>query len=178
MTETLRPSRRSFVRAAAWTVPVVSIAAAAPAFALTTTSTFVTDTPVKWGSGAVKHVSWDLTLNNGAKVIDTVSITFDYIPNGSGSFNTFTIYGFSPVVDNGWVKGPVSPVSPYTVTATHAADIPANSVYRIHVDFDGADASAGSVSATATIKYVNIAGTVTVPFGTKAWVAGSQHVGH
>mgnify|MGYP006142766077 CR=1 FL=1 len=34
MTDTLvGPSRRSFVRAAAWTVPVVSMVAAAPAFA-------------------------------------------------------------------------------------------------------------------------------------------------
>ena len=171
------PSRRSFVRAAAWTVPVVSIAAAAPAFALTTTSSFTTDTPVKWGNGPVKHVSWDLTLNNGAKVIDTVSITFTYIPNGSGSFNTFTIYGFSPS-DTGWLKGVVSPAAPYTVTATHAEDIAANSVTRIHVDFDGADASAGSVSATATIKYLNMAGTVTVPLGTKIWVSGDEHVGH
>lgn len=178
MTEALvHPSRRSVVRAAAWTMPVVSIAATAPAFALTTTSSFTSSTPVKWGNGPVKHVSWDLTLTNGAKAIDTVSITFTYTPNGSGSFSTFTIYGYSPL-DMGWTQGPATTVSPFTITATHAVDIAANSVTNIHADFDGADASQGSVSATATIKYVNIAQTVQVPLGTKAWGSGSQHTGH
>src|SRR5687767_15163185 len=97
----VRPSRRTLVRAAAWTVPVVSVAAAAPAFAasLVASSTFgqVSD-PVKWGIGNDKHVSWDLRLVNGPVAISSISITFTYAPvNGSANFTAFDVYGYQLV---------------------------------------------------------------------------------
>jgi hypothetical protein len=177
MTNTLaRPTRRTLVRGAAWSVPVVSIAAAAPAFAASGTSSLTAGgAAVKWGNGSTKHVSWDLTLTNGAVAIDTVSITFTYAPNGGGSFTSFTIFGYTPT-DNTWVFPPIPVDGAASVTATHSADIAANSTTRIHTDFAGSDNSAGTVSATATIKYVGSSTTVQVPLGAVAWGAGSEHV--
>src|SRR5688500_2682096 len=97
-----RPTRRTLVRGAAWSVPVVSLAAAAPAFAASgTTSLTSNGGAVKWGTGPTKHVSWDLTLINGAVAIDTVSITFTYTPNGGGKFTSFAVFGYAPT-DNTW----------------------------------------------------------------------------
>jgi hypothetical protein len=176
MTNTLaRPTRRTLVRGAAWSVPVVSIAAAAPAFAASGTSSLTAGgAAVKWGTGPVKHVSWDLILTNGAVAIDTVSITFTYTPNGGGTFTSFTIHGYAPA-DNTWAFPPIPVDGTATVTATHADDIAANSTTRIHTDFAGSDNSAGTVSATATVKYVGSSTTVQVPLGTVAWGAGNEH---
>ena len=176
MTNTLaRPTRRTLVRGAAWSVPVVSIAAAAPAFAASGTSGLTGGAAVKWGTGSTKHVSWDLTLTNGAVAIDTVSITFTYTPNGGGTFTSFTIFGFTPT-DNTWAFPPIPAAGAASVTATHLADIAANSTTHIHTVFAGSDNSAGSVSAIATIKYVGSTKTVQIPLGSVSWAAGSPHV--
>jgi len=176
MSNTLaRPTRRTLVRGAAWSVPVVSIAAAAPAFAASGTSSLTGGAAVKWGNGPTKHVSWDLTLTNGAVAIDTVSITFTYTPNGGGIFTSFTIFGYAPL-DNTWAFPPIPVGGTSTVTATHSAEIAANSTTRIHTDFAGDDNSAGTVSATATIKYVGSSTTVQVPLGAVAWGPGGEHV--
>lgn len=182
MTNTLaRPTRRTLVRGAAWSVPVVSIAAAAPAFATSGTTGLTGGAAVKWGKDAndLWHVSWDLTLTNGLKRIDTVSITFKYIPTSGRSFDTFDIRGFNPT-DTGWlhVVNPVTVAGEYTVTATHSADIVPSAENHIHVDFAGLqNNSAGTVSAVATITYDDsTTATVTIP--SLSWTAGSQHTGH
>ena len=176
MTNTLaRPTRRTLVRGAAWSVPVVSIAAAAPAFAASGTSSLTGGAAVKWGNGSTKHVSWDLTLTNGAVAIDSVSITFTYTPNGGGTFTSFTINGYAPT-DNTWAFSTIPVGGASSVTATHLDNIAANSTTRIHTDFAGSDNSAGTVSATATITYVGSSTTVQIPLGTVTWGAGSEHV--
>ena len=172
----LRTSRRAVVRTAAWSVPVVAVAAAAPAFAASGASSVLTGGAAdKWGPGGkTKHVSWDLSLVNGLVAIDKIVIVFSYVPNGGGSFDTFTMAGFFPQ-DAGWTWVVNTNVSPYTVTATHEADIAAGTTSGIHVDFYGQDASSGAVSASATITYVN--GTsVTTPIGPVSWNPGSEHV--
>lgn len=169
-----RMTRRTIVRGAAWSVPVVAIAATAPAFAASVASSSLTaGTADKWGTGQTKHVSWDLTLVNGAVEIDRVVITFSYVPQGGGTFTTFTMGGYSPT-DTTWTFVVNTAVSPYIVTATHENNIPANATRNLHVDFAGADASSGQVTAIATITYVN---STSEPkqLGPLSWAPGNQH---
>ena len=168
-----RPTRRAMVRGAAWSVPVVAIAATAPAFAASlAASTMTATTPDKWGNAGYFHVSWDLSLKNGPVAIQSLSLTFTYVPNGGGTFETFLIYGYNPS-DNSWVPSAATTVAPYTVSATHGS-IAANAVANIHVDFAGAENSSGAVSAVATILYVNGA-TSSPTVGPVSWRPGSQH---
>lgn len=169
-----RPTRRTLVRSVAWSVPVVALAATAPAFAASTASSSLTAGKAdKWGNGQVKHVSWDVTLVNGPIEIDKVVITFQYVPQGGGTFSTFTMGGYSPT-DTTWTYVVNTSVSPYTVTATHEDNIPANASRSLHVDFAGQDASSGDVTANATITYV---GGTSEPkqIGPIGWGPGSQH---
>ncbi len=177
------PSRRAVIRTAAWSVPVISVAATAPAFAaspLGRTSFTWTMSPNKWSDANIKHVSWDLTIVNGPVAIDTISITFTYNNGGGGSFNaqSFVIRRLGLAADGAnWSKTPATGTTP-TITATRVLDIAANTSFPLHVDFAGGDNSAGSVSATATITYVGSPATTTVSTGAVEWVSGSEHVGH
>lgn len=179
---TARPTRRTLVRGAAWSVPVISVAAVAPAFAASTRpkSTFSAPiAPVKWGSGGpIKHVSWDLTLVVGPVAIETMTIKFTYVPNGGGSFTAFQIYGFSPAVDNTWTYPPLPVGGSPTVTASHGSYAAGNTPYLIHTDFAGADASGGKVTAVATIKYVGVTTPVTQSLTDVQWGQGNPHTGH
>ena len=170
-----RPSRRAIVRGAAWSVPVVSLAVAAPAFAASgATSTLTCGQAVKWSDSKTKHVSWDLFLANGPVPIKTISIEFTYTPNSGGPFTTFEIYGFSTTGprDTTWVK---SVVSGGKATATHLG-IPAGSTTNIHTDFAGGDNSNGTVQATATITYVGVPGSFTQTVRTLSWDSGNEHL--
>ncbi len=180
MTGTLvRPTRRTLVRSAAWSVPVVSLAATAPAFAASkkaSSGLTSTSTAEKWSNGNEKHVSWDLTLTNGDVAITSISIVFSYAPNsGSQNFTAFEIYGYTPPVgprDSGWTgSGSFAPTA--SVTSVHGA-IAANSTTYLHTDFAGGDNAAGTVKGVATVTYAD--GT-TVPYtlGPVAWGSGSQH---
>lgn len=173
-------SRRALIRTAAWTVPVISVAATAPAFAASpaASTTLSWNTPVKWSEQSTKHVSWDLTLQNGPVAISEVSIVFTYVPTGGGTFDasTFVIRRFNIIPDPTWTKTPSIGVTP-TITARRTDDIAANTTTNLHVDFAGNDNSAGTVSATVTITYVD--GTTATPSsGIVSWVSGSAHVGH
>ena len=171
----LRPSRRALVRAGVWSVPVVSIVAVAPAFAASANTTLTAGgSAEKWGTGQTKHVSWDLTLTNGAVAIDTISIAFIYTPSGGGSFTSFTIVGFTPT-DNSWTFPPIPAEGSPTVTATHTTGIAANSTIHIHTDFAGSDNSSGTVSAVATVTFVGSPATFQVPAGSVTWSPGSEH---
>ena len=176
-----RPTRRAMVRGAAWSIPVVAVAAAAPAFAVSTASsgfTAVAGTAEKWSNGNEKHVSWDVTLTNGPVAIDEVTITFTYAPTSTGPFTAFEIYGYAATTgprDPTWTY-PTITVPTSTLTATHVNDIAANTVYNLHTDFAGGDNAAGSVQATALIKYVGSPTTVTQSVGPITWGSGKQHV--
>ncbi len=177
MTETLaRPTRRTLVRGAAWSVPVVSLAAMAPAFAASGgTSSLAGASADKWSDGPIKHVSWDLTLTNGPVAIQSISILYTYVQNGGGAFNftAFEVYGYLPR-DNSWVFAPIPSGGAASVVASHGT-IAANSTTRIHSDVLGTDNSSGNVSATATIQYVGSTSTVQVSVGPVGWGSGSQH---
>jgi hypothetical protein len=171
----LRPSRRAVVRAGVWTVPVVSIVSVAPAFAVSAKATLTgSGFAEKWGTGQTKHVSWDLNLTNGAAAIDTISIAFTYAPSGGGSFTSFAIVGFAPS-DNSWTFPPIPPGGSATVTATHTAEIAANSTINIHTDFAGTDNSSGTVSALATVRFVGSPATFQISAGTVTWGPGGEH---
>jgi len=175
-----RPTRRTLVRGAAWSVPVVAIAATAPAFAASTATTGFTGvagTAEKWSNGNEKHVSWDLNFTNGPVAIDTITITFTYAPTSGGPFESFEIYGYAATTgprDATWTY-PAITVPTSTLTATHLNDIPANSTYRLHTDFAGGDNAAGTVMATAVITYVGSPNTVTQTVGPISWGSGSKH---
>lgn len=174
MTNTLaRPTRRTLVRGAAWSVPVVSIAAAAPAFASSVaTSTLTGSAAVKWGESNPKHVYWDLTLANGPVAITSVSIVFTYAPKGGGTFTEFKIYSYSADPTT-WGFQAIPPSGSETVTAT-TTGIAANTVTQIHTDFSGADNSVGTVTATATITYAD-SSSVTLERVVADWKQGNQH---
>lgn len=174
----LRASRRSVVRGAAWSVPVVAVAATAPAYAASgATSTLVGGAAVKWSNGNDKHVSWDLVLTNGPVPIESISLTFSYAPTSTGPFTSFQIYGYSSTSgprDLTWTPQPFTPPTS-TVTATHGT-IAAGSTTNIHTDFAGGDNAAGTVQATATITYVGTTGTTILMLGPLSWGSGSEHV--
>ena len=174
----MRASRRAVVRGAAWSVPVVAIAATAPAYAASgATSTLSGGAAVKWSNGNEKHVSWDLFLTNGPVPIDTVAITFTYTPTSTGPFTSFEIYGYSASGprDTSWTSPPITTATS-TLTATHQNDIPASSTTNIHTDFAGGDNAAGTVEATAVITYVGTTFTSTQTVGPLSWGSGSMHV--
>ena len=180
MTDTLpRPTRRTLVRSAAWSVPVVSLAAMAPAFAASVASSKLVSTsqPEKWGTGSEKHVSWDLTLTNGTIDITSISILFTYAPtSGAGNFTFFEVYSYVPVTgprDKTWTGGGTF-AGTASVTSTHGF-IAGNSTTYIHTDFAGADNSAGTVNATYTISYANGYTAPAQTLGPITWGAGSQH---
>ena len=173
--EPLRASRRAVVRGAAWSVPVVAVAATAPAYAASgATSTLSGGAAVKWSNGNEKHVSWDLVLTNGPVPIETISIEFTYTPNSGGPFTTFEVYGFSSSGprDTTWVP---SVVGGGKVTATHLG-LAAGSITNIHTDFAGGDNANGTVTAIATITYVGVSGASTQTATRVGWDSGSIHV--
>ena len=175
-----RPTRRTLVRSAAWSVPVVALAATAPAFAASTATTGFTGvvgTAEKWSNGNEKHVSWDLQFTNGPVAIDELRITFTYAPTSTGPFTSFEIYGYAATSgprDLTWTYPAITtPTS--TLTATHLPDIAANTTYRLHTDFAGGDNAAGTVQATAQIKYVGSTTFVSQTVGPITWDSGKQH---
>lgn len=175
-----RPTRRTLVRGVAWGVPVVAMAAAAPAFASSFASSGfggITGTAEKWSNGNEKHVSWDLLLTNGPVAIDEIRVTFTYVPTSAGPFTSFEIYGYAATTgarDSSWTYPPITaPTS--TLTATHLLVIPANSTYRIHTDFAGGDNAAGTVTAMAEITYVGSPTIVYQTVGPITWGSGKQH---
>ena len=169
-----RPTRRTLVLSAAWSVPVVSIAAAVPAFAASTNASGASGSAaLKWsGDDGFKHVSWDLSLRSGTRALSSVVIAFTYAPNGGGGSGTFTgldIYTFLPAVDNGWVVTGIPANGSNTATATHNQTvILANTTSLIHTDFKGQDNSSGTVGATVTVTYVD-GGSENLPALSVAW---------
>lgn len=182
MTVTLpRPTRRTLVRSAAWSVPVVSLAAMAPAFAASTSAKVTGGVAVKWGGQGPKHVEWDLKLVTIAAV-SNISIAFTYYPNGGGGTATFTalkIYSFSSVVDNNWSVPPIPAGGSNSATVSYGPTtggsiIGANTTTDIHTDFTGTDNSTGTVTALVTVTYTS-GTTETLPIITADWGQGSPH---
>lgn len=161
MTDSLvRSGRRSFVRAAAWTVPVVSIAAAAPAYALTTTGVVgsVAGSAVSYNdTSSRRHVAWDLSLTNGAVAITSITIRLNYnAVSGNLNFGAFHVYGYTTpgaLKDNGWQT---ILTGSGTVTFTHGP-LPARATTFIHTDYRASNNSSalGSIAAAITLDYAD-----------------------
>lgn len=77
MTDLASPSRRSVVRGAAWSVPVIAVAANAPAFAASPCQNKTALLPVTWGSTSTV-TSRSGSATNGT----TVSVTAAYTQSG------------------------------------------------------------------------------------------------
>lgn len=174
------PTRRTLVRGAAWSVPVIAISAAAPAFAASTDATSAAASgALKWSSPTddLKHVSWDFAISIGTRAVSSVSVAFTYAPNGGGGTGTFTnleMYIFSPVGGTQWtVTGIPATGGTNTATATSpTGTLAANSTYTIHTDFGGSDNSTGTVTALITVTYVG-GGSATLPLLTQPWTQAS-----
>lgn len=85
MTEHAHPSRRTVVRGAAWSVPVVAVAATAPSFAASPCTNRTALLPVSWSS------SFSTTRQTGSVAgAPIVNVTAGYTatPLGPGSLNT------------------------------------------------------------------------------------------
>lgn len=77
MTDLASPSRRSVVRGAAWSVPVIAVAANAPAFAASPCQNKTALLPVTWASTSTQ-TSRSGTATNGT----TVNVSAAYTPSG------------------------------------------------------------------------------------------------
>ena len=156
----VRPTRRSIVRGAAWSVPVVAVAATAPAFAASLAKAGLTSlgTPVKWGNGTdPKHISWDVALtNSSALAISNVTLTFAYRRANLDPYEglTFVIRNIAPSANTTAWTAPVVSTGGGTATSSNSGAIPPGGVITIHTDFSGNDNSTGDVKVDAVITYV------------------------
>ena len=179
--QTAQLTRRGVVRGVAWSVPVVAVAATAPAFAASRRRTIITPgAPTKWGTGNEKHVQWDMLIDNGPVAIQSISITFTYAPTSAGPFTQFEIYGYPPSPtprDYLWTYLPITAPTT-TLTVTHGT-IAANTTYNLHTDFGGGDNAAGTVQADFVIVYAQGAGTdSSQAFGPITWESSKSDKQH
>ena len=175
-----RPTRRTIVLGAAWSIPVVAIAATAPAFAASANATGASaGSALKWSgqTDSLKHVSWDLSISTGTRALSSVSVAFTYAPKGGGGAGTFTVlemWTFAPTLGQQWtVTGIPSTGGSNSATATSpAGTFAANTMHSIHTDFGGTDNSTGTLTASITVTYVG-GGTSTLPLLTETWSQAS-----
>ena len=164
-----RPTRRAVVRSAAWSVPVVAIAATAPAFAASSPARMsFTDTPVKWGTGnAPKHVSWDVVLTNGVtRTITSVALTFTYRRANLDPYQglSFEIYNIDPTLTPSPWSAPTVSTNGGTASSSSTQSIAPGGSITIHTDFSGSDNSTGDVKVDALITYSDgSTGTASIP---------------
>jgi len=183
-----RPTRRTLVRGAAWSVPVVAIAATAPAFAASVSARLSSDnTPLKWGNGNdPKHISWDLTLTNPSSLaIVSVTLTFTYRRANLDPYAglVFEIYNISPSSNTTAWGTPVVSTTGGTATVTNGGTIPSGGAITIHTDFSGNDNSTGDVRVEAVITYAGgTTSTAQIPLTSVIQATGSgepfPHNGH
>jgi hypothetical protein len=83
-------SRRTVVKGAAWTVPAIAVAAAAPAIAATPLVTFAVGLACKH-PGNPKHYHFNLDVTNNGSVTTTVTITSAVFDPSAASDPTVTI---------------------------------------------------------------------------------------
>lgn len=182
MTDTLvRPTRRTLVRSAAWSVPVVSLAAMAPAFAASKSFSGLVGglTAQRYSLNSKRHIAWDLTLTNGADPITSVSIVLTYVPTtGNLVFQAFEVYGYQLVAsarDTTWGGTQTGPTN--QVTATHGG-IAANSTTLLHTDFTGSDNSPGPGTVTAVATFTYSDGSTNTATTSVTWGDGAAHTTH
>lgn len=97
-----RPARRTIVKGAAWAVPAVAVASAAPAYAA---SPGCTETGLCFSSAGIhkccdagdKYYWADITFTNTSNVNTTVNFTFDLVTSANGTLN---FSGGGPVAAN------------------------------------------------------------------------------
>lgn len=139
MSKTLRPSRRAVVKGAAWAVPVVAVASAAPAMALSGAVTFTQSGACKSPGDSCK------TFPKGYRFTGTISSTWSCtITITSATFTTLsgstpgTLSLDTPIQ----VPSGTTPNFVLTVNSSNSA----NAVFSVRVDFTYTDCHGNSQS--------------------------------
>ena len=113
------PSRRQVVRAGAWTVPAVAVAAGAPAFAASTQADMSTSTGTLTHTPGSSDVSGSITLvNSGLGATTALVIDVSIAPGGVFTSNTT-----QHTVSAGWNKSIVGSGSSAVVRFTKIAQV-------------------------------------------------------
>ncbi|MFW6776050.1 hypothetical protein ACOACO_17335 [Nocardioides sp. CPCC 205120] len=150
---TSTPTRRTVLRATAWTAPVVAVAAAAPAFAASTAPTGIalraTNNATALTSRS-RRVTFNVTNPTASPIVATISIP----AVGPGAANP---YAYDP--ESGWVLG-TGPGS-YTLTNTIA---PMSDTPSTYFEWYSDSTTRETVTITASANFQSAAVTVTLPF--------------
>lgn len=94
--ETIRPSRRTVVRGAAWSVPVVSMAATAPAFAASTCKDG--DYEIRWASdynATTKVATANRISTSGSGTVGSAALTLTVTNKFNGTMQAGSTGGYS-----------------------------------------------------------------------------------
>lgn len=134
------PTRRTVLRAAAWTAPAVSIAVAAPAFATSHVhvpkGSVGSSTPDKYSVGNDKYVRWDLTVTNtGTDPLTTLTVVFSFTDNGSAGARLSSVTGATGTWT--WTG----------LTASWTGSVATNQPVAFRANFIGANNAGGTVVA-------------------------------
>lgn len=177
------PSRRTVVRAAAWTAPAVIIATTASAAAAVSVinPTVTYGEPTKYSVTNDKYVQWDITISAGSLALNSVVVTLTYDQTGGGGKGTLdALEGRTVGAGGTWTPTITKALDPSDARLTYSTTIAPNGTVVVHVLYKGSDNSAGLVSATVTA----VQGTQTVssivgtPSGPVSWGSDSVHAGH
>lgn len=132
-------SRRTLLRTAVWTAPLVTVAAAAPAFASSDRprGAIMSTLVRKYSDKDVKHVEWQLTVTNYGETLSNPVFEFFFEDNAGVGATSFTIEGGT---------GSWTVQTEPTLTATYTGDILTGQSLSVTVDFVGANNAGGSMS--------------------------------
>ena len=86
------PSRRTLVRTAAWSVPVISTAAAAPAFAAASDTLAFSGTPT-WQTKTLLSVAFSVVNNSTTDAAQNLTVNLTFSPTGVFDSVTFPSLG-------------------------------------------------------------------------------------
>lgn len=145
----LAPSRRSIIRTAAWSIPAVSIAVAAPAVAASPDkglAVFENGSVVTGGSGSGRWVEWTIPVLLTDADLTGLSVDFAGSSFNSPALRTVTMFDELGAAVGSWT---VQSSSYGTATFNPGGTLP-NGPYKIVVNWTRSGNNSGSTSATFT----------------------------
>lgn len=165
-------SRRTALRGAAWSAPVISLAVATPAFAasgdLVPSITVTTGTLVKCSVQSEKHVIGDFTLINGSAPLIGLYVVFTFSETAGTQPATMITTSASNVLrgTTTWNSSPSTMTTSYPV-----AQVATGETITVRVDLGGVNNAAGSLTATF---YVPGNPAIAVGRSTKTWTSQAK----
>lgn len=176
------PSRRTVVRAAAWTAPAVIIATTASAAAAVSVinPTVSYGEPTKYSDSNQKYVQWDITITAGSLALSSVIVTLTYDQTGGGTTGTLdSLAGHTVGTGGTWAPTITKALDPSDARLIYSTTIVPNGTVVVHVLYKGSDNSAGKVSATVTaVQGTGGSSIVGAPSGNITWGTSPVHAGH